>query len=184
MTAQKTKSLTLPVDTVSRMREMHILDTLLATPVSSKAPEDSNAAALQHGNDETQQPSSVETPPQRSAQAQERDDAETREPASARAQQRRNEETLQHKNAATKKRGNDTSLTETDNPVREAMRQALRQPYSADLSKGPSTATTIRNPTEIWERLDMASTLEGQTKQDIITEALKQYLKKIGRGEA
>jgi hypothetical protein len=71
-----------------------------------------------------------------------------------------------------------------ENPVREAMRQALMQSYSADLSKGPSTATTIRIPTEIWERLDMASTLENQTKQDIIAEALKQYLKKIGRGEA
>ncbi len=124
--------------------------------------------------------------PQRSAATRERDSEETLKQTSVEAQQQSNTEAPQHRNTATKKRSSETAPPEastTDNPVREAMRQTLRQPYSTDLSKGPSTATTIRIPTEIWERLDMASTLQDQTKQEIIAEALKEYLKKIGRGE-
>lgn len=184
MTYQKTKSLTLALNPVARMRELADLDNPPAPP---EVPNDSNAATEQHGNDATHKPSSEATPPQSSAQALEQDNVETQKPEGAGAQPQGNAETQQHRNAATKKRSSTPAQPELDtaqNPVREAMRQALMQAYSVDLSKGPSTATTIRIPTEIWERLDMASSLEGQTKQDIIAEALKQYLTKIGRGQA
>jgi uncharacterized protein (DUF4415 family) len=190
MTPTKTQSLTLARDPVARMRELADLDNPPPPPSSALAPkalDGSDKAALQQANVATQQHSNVQAPPQRSAETQEHDNAGALKHESVEAQQRSNTETLQHKNVATRKRSNETSPPEPlleENPVREAMRQALRQSYSPDLSKGPSTATTIRIPTEIWERLDMASRLEGQTKQDLIAEALKQYLKKIGRGEA
>jgi hypothetical protein len=188
----KTRSLTLAPDPVARMREIHDLDN--PPPVSPTVPDGSSKEALQHENASTQKQSNVETPPQRSAEAPERGNthmpepisAETQKPENIEAQQQSNTETQQHRNTATKKQSRQATLPDapiSENPVREAMRQALIQPYAADLSKGPSTATTIRIPTEIWERLDMASTLESQTKQDIIAEALKVYLKKIGRGE-
>lgn len=67
--------------------------------------------------------------------------------------------------------------------VRQTMLEVLTQPYESDLVKGPTTATTLRIPTEIWERLGMASSITGRTKQDLVSEAVKIHLESIGREE-
>lgn len=174
MTAQKTRSLTLPSNPVARLRELADLDA--AVPSVRRLTDDSNAATLQHRHNGSQQPFSAEASPRESADTHVNSNRNTPAHDSAATQP--------HSGSPAKRRNNDPSRPEVvDNPVRQAMRQALLQSYSADLNRGPSTATTIRIPTEIWERLDMAATLKNQTKQEIIAEALKQHLKKIGRGE-
>src|SRR5262249_7348432 len=103
--------------------------------------------------------------------------------------QSENPPTQPRASATASKRRAQASTHDDCNPVHHAMRQVLLQPFSDELRKGPTTATTIRLPSELWERLDMASTLLEQTKQDIhhkqdiIAEALKVYLTRIGRGE-
>lgn len=176
MTERTTRSLTLASDPVARLREIHDLDNPAAASPTAPAipPNGSGAAAKQRSNVETVEPESAAAVPPRQQDANERDNVAAPKRATATAYKRSGDATGTRRNE---------DLHNTDNPVHEAMRQMLRAPYSGDLNKGPATATTIRVPTEIWERLDMASTLESQTKQDIIAEALKQYLKKIGRGE-
>jgi hypothetical protein len=69
-----------------------------------------------------------------------------------------------------------------ENPVAKAMREMLGKPYTCDEKRGPFTVSTVKIPTEVWERLGFAATLADQPKQEIISEALKAYFAKlIGR---
>ncbi len=192
MTSLKTKSLSLPSDPVARLRELHELDNP-APAIRNEALPHSNGAAQQHSHIGTQQPGRT-TLQQYSNTAAPEPGHTTTEPQSRTALQLQDHaETQPPANAAPRKRSNaavrNRDMEDTENPVHQAMRQALLRPYPPDLRKGPTTATTIRIPTELWERLDMASTLLEQTrqefhhKQDIIAEALKAYLTRIGRGE-
>lgn len=154
----------------------------------------SNAQSSQHASEDTLQHSSIKVPARSSEEAPERGSDVTPTQRSTRAMELDSEQTDERSNAETQRRARsgirnrvpmpvDADGGNPEDPVRTAMLHALRQAYTSDLSRGPSTATTIRIPTEIWLRLDMACTLENQTKQDIIAEALKNYLRRIGRGE-
>lgn len=66
-------------------------------------------------------------------------------------------------------------------PVREAVLGMLSSPYSGEVGQGPFTTTTVKIPTEVWERLGWVASLTGQAKQEIIAEALKEYLVKVSK---
>jgi hypothetical protein len=65
--------------------------------------------------------------------------------------------------------------------MKEAILQMLGKPYAADHGKGPFTVTTVKIPTEVWERLGWTASLTGQAKQEIIASALKEYFHKVTR---
>ncbi len=67
------------------------------------------------------------------------------------------------------------------NPLNDALMELLGKPYSTDETKGPYTISTVKIPTEISERLGYAATLTKQTKQEIISTALKDYFKRVLR---
>lgn len=67
------------------------------------------------------------------------------------------------------------------NPLNNALLELLGKPYSTDETKGPYTISTVKIPTEISERLGYAATLTKQTKQEIISSALKDYFKRVLR---
>ena len=68
------------------------------------------------------------------------------------------------------------------NLIGTAVRSILAQPYSTDPGKGPFTTSTVKIPTEIWERLGWVSAWTARPKQEIIAEALKDYLVKFLKG--
>jgi hypothetical protein len=67
------------------------------------------------------------------------------------------------------------------NPLAQAMREMLAKPYTSDPKKGPYTVSTVKIPTEIWERLGWAAALTDRPKQEIIAEALKEHFATILR---
>lgn len=64
-------------------------------------------------------------------------------------------------------------------PIASAVKELLARPYPSDVAKGAVTVSTVKIPSEVWERLGWASKLLGQTKQDIISDALKDYFRKL-----
>jgi hypothetical protein len=65
------------------------------------------------------------------------------------------------------------------NPMQQAVLDMLARPYGPETMKGPHTVTTMKIPTDIWDRLGMVCILTGQTKQDIIAEALRDHFAKL-----
>lgn len=61
------------------------------------------------------------------------------------------------------------------------MRELLGKPYSSSSDRGPFTVSTVKMPSEVWERLGWVSKLIGRTKQDIISEALKGYFRAVSK---
>jgi len=59
----------------------------------------------------------------------------------------------------------------------------LSLPYTADPRKGPYTVSTVKIPTEVWERLGWAASLTERPKQEISAEALNDYYSKILNGQ-
>lgn len=70
---------------------------------------------------------------------------------------------------------------EPTDPLAVAVRDLLGKPYSANSDKGPFTVSTVKIPSEVWERLGWVSKLIGRTKQDIISEALKGYFRTVAK---
>jgi hypothetical protein len=68
------------------------------------------------------------------------------------------------------------------NPLTSAMREMLGQPYTAEPRKRAYTVSTVKIPTEVWERLGWAAMLTERPKQEIIAEALKDYFAKLVGG--
>jgi hypothetical protein len=125
-TPRKTRSLTLAADPVSRMRELHDLDTATAQApvIETAAPQvESNIAILQARN---------------IASGQE---------------------------------------------IKKALRDALKAPYPDGALKGPLTTVTTRLPAEIYQRLEWASSITSQKKQEVITEALRLYFERLSNEE-
>jgi cell wall-associated NlpC family hydrolase len=183
MTTRKTQSLTLASDAVARLREMHELDNRAGSSLAPlTSPNGSSVATQQPDNVATVERSSAATTLPGQRHAQERENAATQHHDSAKTKEQAHTPAQKRGSGATGARRNDEAQ-QSENLVYEAMRQVLRAPYSDDLSKGPATASTIRIPTEIWGRLDMAARLQQMTKQDIIADALVKHLSKIGRGE-
>ncbi len=67
------------------------------------------------------------------------------------------------------------------NPLASALREMLGKPYPQG-ARESFTVSTVKIPTEVWERLGFAATLTGRPKQEVIAEALKDYFKKILKG--
>lgn len=70
-------------------------------------------------------------------------------------------------------------VADTGDPLAAAVRQMLSRPYTADPRKGPFTVSTVKIPTEISERLGWVATLTGKAKQEILSDALKDYFAKV-----
>lgn len=64
----------------------------------------------------------------------------------------------------------------------DAVREMLSRPYTCDPGKGPFTVSTVKVPTEVWERLGWVSAWTGRPKQEIIADALKEHLGKVLKG--
>ncbi len=67
----------------------------------------------------------------------------------------------------------------SSSPFHSAMLSLLAQPYETDVRKGPYTVSTMKIPTALVERLGWVSTLTGQTKQELVAEAIRDYLEKV-----
>lgn len=76
----------------------------------------------------------------------------------------------------------ETASGPEENPVARAMREMLARPYTFDAKKGPFTVSTVKIPTEVWERLGWAVALTDRPKQEIIAEALQDYFATLLRG--
>ena len=88
--------------------------------------------------------------------------------------------------AAKRKQGSRTKAepspdtpAETGDPMANAVRGMLSQPYTADPKRGPFTVSTVKIPTEISERLGWVAALTGKAKQEILADALKDYFAKV-----
>lgn len=73
------------------------------------------------------------------------------------------------------------STAEPVDSITDAVKELLSRPYTNGAKKGPLTVSTVKMPSEVSERLGWASKLSGQTKQDIIADALKDYFQKMLR---
>ena len=131
---RKTRSLTLSPDPVSRMRELHDLDTPTVQTVGTPATQTPNGKPL----------TTVET-------------------SSAEIKQ--------------------VSNIASGQEIKKALRDALKSPYPEGSIKGPLTTVTTRLPAEICQRLDWASSITSQKKQEVITEALRLYFERLANEE-
>lgn len=72
---------------------------------------------------------------------------------------------------------------EQKNQLNEALIQLLSNPYKSETKSGPFTSTTVKIQTELWERLGYASTFTKLPKQEILAEALRDYFRKLAKGQ-
>lgn len=72
---------------------------------------------------------------------------------------------------------------ERKNQLNEALIQLLAKPYDSESKSGPFTSTTVKIQTELWERLGYASTFTALPKQEILAEALRDYFRKLVKGQ-
>jgi hypothetical protein len=64
----------------------------------------------------------------------------------------------------------------------EAVRAMLARPFTSDPRKGPFTVSTVKIPTEVWERLGWLSAWAGRPKQEILADALREHLRTFFKG--
>ena len=154
---RKTTSLAYPTNPLAAMRDLQELDAVENASSHATSSAESSVVA--------QEP------------IRERRSADSREDSRA--------EALTDSQKPTPKRSSRTRNAESDtneaasNPMADAVWTMLQQPYTADVRKGPFTVSTVKIPTEVWERLGWVSTLTGQHKQEIITDALKTHFEKV-----
>ena len=154
---RKISSLSYPTNPLAAMRDLQELDAVTKPPTQIDSSAESSEVAKKPGGEDSSQ----------------RDN----EDSSA--------ESLTDSQKPTPKRSRRPRSTATEaeeapsNPMADAVWQMLQQPYTADVRKGPFTVSTVKIPTEVWERLGWVSTLTGQAKQEIITEALKSHFETV-----
>ena len=158
---RKTESLSYPTNPLAAMRELQELDA------------ESNG---RHAIKQTEEPPQVAlattlpvAPPISSVVASATDSEES----SATSKKKRRHLEGQKVNAQK------PEATETGGTLANAVLDMLSQPYTADPKKGPYTVSTVKIPTEVSERLGWVATLIGRPKQEILTEALKDYFAKV-----
>ena len=71
---------------------------------------------------------------------------------------------------------------DASDPLGDAVRELLARPYAGEGSRVPVTVSTVKIPTEVWERLGWVAAITGRTKQDLIAEALKGYFRVVLEG--
>lgn len=154
---RKTESLAYPTNPLAAMRDLQELDAAQGNTIHATSSVDSSEVAQKPSSEHSSARNSVDG----SAEAR----AETRQPTQKRSSRARAAET-------------DTGEA-SSNAIADAVWSMLQKPYTADLRKGPFTVSTVKIPTEVWERLGWVSNLTGQRKQEIITEALKSHFEKV-----
>jgi hypothetical protein len=157
---RKTESLAYPADPLAAIRELHDLD---AQPVSVAVP----PAARRN---ETTSATALPRPPATGGAVVDEVGSEV---GSATGSTRRHRPRLPEPAPRT------VESNDRGDPLRRAVRELLARPYTADPKAGPFTVSTVKIPTEVWERLGWVSTLTGRPKQEILAEALKDHFEKI-----
>lgn len=79
----------------------------------------------------------------------------------------------------TRKTGAKTAPATSGNPLEDALRAMLAQPYPEDLRKGPFIVTSMKLQADVAERLGYAASLTKRPKQDIVSEALRLYFERL-----
>jgi hypothetical protein len=182
----------------ARLKELHDLDN--PSPTAKQTPRDAPSDTPQPALSQAEPSSNLATDEQRNAHPDKPANPGADEPGSVSTHASTNLEasapgnplTRQRTPASAQQRSTRSerapdSLLVPVNPVLDAMRQDLLAPYPSDLKEDHYKASTVRLPAVLWERLDTASTFLKKTrhafhdKQDIVAEALKQYLVKVGK---
>jgi hypothetical protein len=165
-TARKTESLAYPSNPLAAMRELQELDAIPSPPEQHEPePAVASATALQVAPATGSQVSSVTS----SDEAKAADAVPGKAELPARKKHRRESEREAEHDAA--------------NPMERALLEMLARPYDSDVTKGPFTVTTVKIPSDLWERLGWLSQVTGQTKQEIIALALQDRFEKVGKGK-
>lgn len=155
---RKTESLSFPKDPLAAMRELQELDTSPRNDTPHEpAEERDHATSLPATHATGSEVGSVTTHAVSSQ--------EGSEPAKPSADKRTK---AQQAPAATER-----------DPIAGAVKELLSRAYASDEGKGPLSVSTVKMPSEVWERLGWAAKVTGQAKQDIIRDALKDYFRKL-----
>lgn len=157
---RKTESLAYPADPLAAIRELHDLDAQPAgvtVPPAARRSETTSATALP-------------CPPTTGSAVVDEVGSEV---GSATGRARR------HRPPLPEPAPRPVEPSGRGDPLRLAVRELLARPYTADPKLGPFTVSTVKIPTEVWERLGWVSTLSGRPKQEILAEALKDHFEKI-----
>ncbi|HEY7309561.1 MAG TPA: hypothetical protein VH643_09410 [Gemmataceae bacterium] len=157
--SRKTESLSFPTNPLAAIRELQELDSLPATTATPERGETRDLATPLPDNHTTgSEVSSTTTLADRS-------------PVSSEVV----------KLTSPKRVRRETPVTQDPaDPMRAAVKELLSRPYSTE-RKAPLTVSSVKMPTEVWERLGWAAKLSGQNQQDIIADALKDYFQKMLR---
>lgn len=155
---RKTESLAYPSNPLAAIRELQDLD----------APESGDQGARDNAGSSATAPAVAQT--------------EGSEVANATRSERRHAVAPQRRKKVPNAASSATAADAPPDPVREAVLGMLSSPYSGEVNQGPFTTTTVKIPTEVWERLGWVASLTGQAKQEIIAEALKEHLVKVSKG--
>ena len=178
---RKTESLSYPKNPLAAMRELQELDAQTHIANGNDSADDSPVVALPTTLPKSNATSSVVA----LANSSDTGGASGSEVAHA-ASSDESSATSSVPQAAKRKQGNRTKAepspddpAETGDPMANAVRGMLSQPYTADPKRGPFTVSTVKIPTEISERLGWVAALTGKAKQEILAEALKDYFAKV-----
>jgi hypothetical protein len=176
---RKTESLAYPADPLAAIRELQELD---ARPgggqagVRSRAPEPGSTQAPRP----PPQPKAAERPPT----------LDTGGAVANAVGSEGSSATISESDAVSRARARvPADRTEVQSPehesggqrhsIAEAVRAMLARPYTSDPRKGPFTVSTVKIPTEVWERLGWLSAWAGRPKQEIIADALREHFMRI-----
>jgi hypothetical protein len=156
---RKTESLSFPTNPLAAMRELQELDSILDNAQPPETSEElDHASPLPDSHATGSVVSSVPSLVERSSVGREA-----------------------VKLAAPKRSRREAPAVEPSaDPLRDAVKELLSRPYSTE-RKVPLTVSTVKMPSEVWERLGWAAKFSGQTQQDIISDALKDYFQKMLR---
>lgn len=154
-TPKKSDSLAFPTDPLAAIRELQDLNE--TPPVSAKPPPEETA-----GTNPNEEPEAAHPRRRKNSSA----------TGSAKAREREG-------TTAKRRSPGPANDSKSSDPMTAAVRELLSKPYTDDPLKGPVTVSTVKIPTEVWQRLGWIATLTKRTKQEIISEALKAHFEQF-----
>jgi hypothetical protein len=169
---RKMQGLAYPSNPMAAIRELQELNAVEPTPPPSPDPPtkpEEPIVALQVVGVDSSEVASADSNEEALAESSERSSAKGSRRRSATGSERASKVASATSSA---------TVTDPDNPMHSAVVAMLGRPFSPELEKGPFTVTTVKIPTEIWERLSWLSSLTGQPKQEVIADALKEHFKR------
>ena len=178
---RKTASLAYPSNPLAAMRDLQDLDAVQKpVPHATSSAESSEVAQLP-GSERSRVDSGADSSANAQAVAQMPTPKQSR--VDSGVDSGANTQTVTQK--PTPKRSSQASASDSapegasTNAMADAVWTMLQKPYTAVSRKGPFTVSTVKIPTEVWERLGWVSTLTNRAKQEIITDALKTHFEKV-----